>query len=276
MIPPEMSATQKREQRRERILSYTNEELTGYYFPTAKLALEEAKRIIDGGKRIAMWDVDDTLLHSEPWLRAALNKIIRDRVRDFTPVDLNEVLAAGGRYYQVARYQSAAIAMGTTFSALYNEVAQSEEIHANMMPTQSRQALQLELCKMGFEVAGYPTARPQELARVTAGALKHFGFSKAPVIDVVASSADPSSAKVNFFKRLSSEMDGVEIPSPILFIDDHVPTAIALKKHFPGFVEPVVTLIHRNRNEIHRLETSGVLYGEIPNLAKMIKSRLAL
>ena len=38
MIPPEMSATQK-EQRRERILSYTNEELTGYYFLTAKLAL---------------------------------------------------------------------------------------------------------------------------------------------------------------------------------------------------------------------------------------------
>ena len=189
----------RRQERHNRVLSYTESELKGYLFNSPQAAIKETLMIIHRGGNISMWDVDDTLFYSEPWLRAALNKRMKDANPDFIPVTLAEVLKEGGRYFKVGRYQEAAKKTGTAFSDIFKKVSQDEDIHAYIMPTQSTQKLQSDIAKMGYIIAGYPTARPQTLAKTTAGALKHFGFEEAPVIDVLAETVDPSQAKVQFF-----------------------------------------------------------------------------
>ena len=70
---------------------------------------------------------------------------------------------------------------------------------------------------MGFEVAGYPTARPQELARVTAGLETFLVFPKRRSLMLLPQAQIHQAPKSASFERLSSEMDGVEIPSPYFY-----------------------------------------------------------
>jgi len=231
--------------------------------------LKEAKK---QARRPIISDIDDALLHAEPWLRARLNAYFLNQVPNFKPVSLNDVLEAGGRYFQVQRLQDAAEILGKKFSQIWKELDSDPEIYSFMRPTQSRQQMVKDFTDNGFSVVGYLTARPDSLMEITAKSLAYFEFDEAPVINTNGSSADPSDAKVKFFEGLLSQ---TTIQDPIIFIDDHVNTALAIQKRLERRVIPVVPIVPRNENMIETLKKHDVLYGFPHELCSLVLRRLS-
>jgi len=123
-----------------------------------------------------------------------------------------------------------------------------------------------------FKIIGYPTARPNLLMKITAQSLFYFGFPQAPVIDTKASSANPSEAKVKFFKDLLAELT---LQKPIIFIDDHIETALEIQKQLERSVIPIVPIVPRNRNMIKTLRQYNVLHGPPTQLCRLAIERLS-
>ncbi len=263
------------EQRSQTILDRETTTLEGYHFVTREDAIENALSLLDSAvshrkKGIVYFDVDDTIFISEPILRLELNtyftKKLQERGEVFTPVNFTQLRDAGGRYYQVAAYQDAAKIIGEDFYEIYiREAALNQKMHASMYPHKGAVALQKTLEAQGYCIGGYPTARPHELSQITAAGLKHFGFSKAPVIDMIADNANPQHAKTAFF----IEVIVPHIPegTTVYFIDDHVKTAISVQQASEGKVRSVVPIMARNRHEIPLLDKNNVVYGTLSELA---------
>lgn len=262
-----------REARSQIIRELPDAELEGYYFPTAEAATQAAIEIaLQNPNRISAWfDIDDTSLNSEPWLRARLNQRILSVLTDFAPVTLTELLAHSGRYFQVPRYQQAASEMGLTFGALWQEVSLDAEAHASMLPFPQARELQQTFSEGGAAIAGYPTARPQDIIRLTAASLKHHHLAKAPVIDTQASSADPSHAKLAFFRE--RVLPYLPEDHQLYLVDDHASTAIAIKEALNGRVEVLVPIVARNRDRIDQLRHAGVTYGTLNELVAFIRQK---
>ncbi len=260
-----------RSERTRAILSVGDSDVEGFYFKNPVDALSASKRVLRQNKFILLPDIDDTIFHSEPWIRAKLNDLIAQQDPNFVPVSIDEVKATPvGRYYQVERYQAVAKNMGLRFLDLFLKVQNDEELHAMMMPTPDRLDLIESFQDEGFAIGGYPTARPSLLAKVTSSALKYYGFPNAPVIDVNADSGRPANSKVEFFRSLLAGEETHQ--KKIAFLDDDVDTVIAVKKEFPQLI-CVVPTVQRNNNRVNSaLDAVGVIYGSPKEIKQMISS----
>ncbi|OGK08400.1 hypothetical protein A2767_06460 [Candidatus Roizmanbacteria bacterium RIFCSPHIGHO2_01_FULL_35_10] len=256
-----------KETRKKLILNYPKDKLNGYLFSSPEKAYRAVLEILNTSKLVAFPDIDDNIFHSEPWLRGQLNNIISKEIPEFKPVSLNEVKLAGGRYYQVERYQEAAKMMNVDFYNLFQIVQNDVGLHSLMMPTPDRKELVAAFVKSEFAIGGYPTARPTSLTQVTAASLSFYGLPVAPVIDVNADSGQPANAKVEFFKRIL-ELDD-DNGKTIVFIDDDVRTVKSVSQAFPHLICMVPT-VPRNIDRLQELVGTNIIYGSPLQLAECI------
>ncbi len=251
-------------QRQKHILEAQSGDLTGYLYPTRLEAETQMCSLLRETGKGGFYDLDDTSFLSEAYLRFFLEEEMRRRgAATVSHKSVDEVVAAGGRYFQVPEYQEAARELGIPFRDLYRTVATSREAHARMRPVNGVLQFQRELDVMGFPTCGYPTARPDAIIPVSAASLKYWGFDRAPVLDVEAELADPSDAKLMFMNRVLEQSPDA---GPVVFVDDHVPTAIKLHDAFPGRVIPLVPLVPRNRHQAPLLAERGIIHGTFPQL----------
>lgn len=259
------------EQRAQTVLSQSEQELQGMFFPESNDAIAKSQALLNSTDRALFLDVDDAIMVSEPHLRAGLNSYFNTLIPGFRGVGFAQVQQAGGRYYMVPEYQQAAKQVGEDFYGIYTKViAVNETLHAGMAPHKGALELQQQFAQKGFRVVGYPTARPHELARVTAASLLLNGFQKAPVIDVVADSGNPQHAKISFFVK--HVLPQIRQGQSIYFVDDHVETAIGVQEACDGKITVLVPLMARNRTEIQKLRENNIAYGTLTELAKLIQT----
>lgn len=249
-------------------------ELTGYLYPSAEEAKTAVVEKVDKSDKSIFFDLDDTTFHSEPFLRAQLNAYFADRITGFEPVTLQEVLAAGGRYFNVPRYQEAAQTLKKPFKAIWQTVAEHPLAHAKMVPWKGALHLYQAVLDKGYTVVGYPTARPQSMASISARSLKTYRLPMAPIVDVMAQSADPSIAKLGFFQdvlqALSQEKIAMLELQPIVLVDDHVKTALLIHEVLGQYVRVLVPQVPRNQNEAAILGQAGIPYGYHDELAELL------
>lgn len=262
--------------RYQRLGAVTETDLEGFYYPSPEEATKEALRRVKSarGNRtgILFNDIDDVVSNSEKRLRWGLNQYFASKIPGFIPVSLDEVLVAGGRYYQVPRFQEAASIIGETFSAIYQrEAAKNERLHASMSANKAMQGIQTVASKSGMILAGYPTARPTEITRITAAWLKENGMQQAPVIDVSADSGNPQEAKVRYLESLLPEIPA-EFHGKTFLIDDHIPTAILLQERTKGAIVPLVPEVPRNAPMISQLDAHGITHGNSATLSTHMRN----
>src|ERR1035437_4829322 len=124
-------------ERSRHIISPEPAELKGFYFSSNSEAIDSAISILkeaDGAKGIVYYDIDDTLLATERWIRWGLNRFFKNSDPDFKSVNLGNVQKSGGRYYQVPEYQEAAHQLGKTFSEIFLTIAKDPELHSYIQP----------------------------------------------------------------------------------------------------------------------------------------------
>lgn len=257
------------EARRSQILETIPRGLEGFHYPSPEDAIQKTLSLVqEATGDVVFFDIDDTLLISEPKLRAALNTYFAGIIPSFKGVTHAEVVQAGGRYYQVPAYQEAALMVGKDFYKIYIEqVAKNRDLHADMYPHKGALDLQKSLIEGDATVAGYPTARPHELSDVSAAVLKYFGFAKAPVIDVAADSGNPQNAKAVFFH---DKILPVAQGKRIILIDEHVQTALAIRELCGDLVIPIVPIMARNAHETAVLQQQGILHGPLSKLSSLL------
>jgi len=194
--------------RSKAVLTADTEKLDGFYFPP-DIAIANTIDILKSSgqaKGVVYYDIDDTLLKTERWMKWWINKSFKESDPNFKSVSLKQVQDSGGRYYQVPAYQEATHPLGKPFSEFFSSsIAKNEQLHSYINPHQGALDLQLALQDAGFVTGGYPTARPQDIGKITAGSLRYHGFTKAPVVNIDAYLGSPADAKVAFMKIYSTQ-----------------------------------------------------------------------
>lgn len=267
------------DQRQRSVLQIPHGALGAFLLPTPELIFEQISKLLkrNGGFGVFL-DLDDASFVSEPYLRNRLERTFREQGAIVPHVPIDEVIAAGGRHFQVHQYQNAVEELNAMepsspkkkFGDYYAAVATNEGLHARMRPVTGVIKFQKQLEQMGFTTCGYPTARPEKIIPISAAALHYFHFTEAPVIDVAADLKDPSDAKVAFMQRVFAQQPDTKL---VLFFDDHVQTAIKLQEAFPGKVVSLVPIVPRNKHQIPDLEKHDIIHGSFEELIHRLDVR---
>lgn len=293
------------------VLNTPRENLSGFRFNDAREAFNASMDIVNkkGATRILISDIDDALVNSEPVLRGALNRYMHNVLPHTFIKDVNmQDLLEFRRYFQIPAFIQAMYRISDLialrkqagndtkripdldrevdgedymkkadgnpadfkFAQFFKTVGNSRVLHAQMETTTDRKELIKTFVKNGFVVGAYATARPFLLADVTAASLQYHNFPVAPILDVNANAQKPATAKVEYFEQMLARLEDSD-SKEIVFYDDDVDTAIAVKNKFKGKIICIVPIVERNQNRREDLIANNIIHGTSIELAQTVR-----
>jgi len=190
-----------------------------------------------------LFDVDDTLLVATQFLLAVVQGKLR---MNGTSISAQQFINEGGNFERSKHLIAAAKAQGIDLNALIADLFVNPNVYALMPPILSAQRIH-QLLQVDH-VAGYITARPAEVAKVTAASLTRHGFVSAPLIHTnpPVDLNYQKISKVEVLKQILSQV--TNLAAPLIFLDDHPHTIEEIQSEInPKYCRPILVQGIRSR-----------------------------
>lgn len=242
----------------------------GFHYEVSERAIDRMVDRISSSptKRSVIFDVDDTLVDSFPFLVQVLSLKLKTFIEGFSELTLDEVVMSGGKVYKMPRVIEAATHLGTTAKQLWHDVLNDFSNRAAMTALPMAKELQAKFIESGIPIAAYLTARDFSMASVTTKNLQTLGFLPAPVV-CIDGTGNPTEEKLRILHLVKSRISSEH---RIIFIDDRVETALAVYGQFSDMVEIFVPMTAKNKKDLHQLP-SDIINGTHQELIQEISNK---